>query len=148
MTDHTRTGAALASVAPRPPSRFVRFVLVSVVAAAANFGARIVFSAWCSYPIAVALAFPVGLATAFLLNRRFVFRGAVNPVHRQASWFVIVNLAGLVQTLLVSIVLARWLLPLLGMRSHVEELAHAVGIAVPVVTSYFGHKWFSFRGSE
>lgn len=130
----------------RPSTQFIRFLLASAVAAVANFGSRIVFSLWFPYPLAVTLAFSVGLATAFLLNRRFVFNGASNPLHEQASWFVLVNMVGLAQTLIISILLARWLLPMLGVREYAEEVAHAIGIAVPAVSSYFGHKWFSFRG--
>ena len=49
------------------------------------------------------------------------------------------------QTLVVSLVLARWLLPALGVTQHAEAIAHAVGVAVPVVTSYFGHKLATFK---
>lgn len=146
MSD-AQTPAELAAKPWRLSPRFVRFVAVSALAAVVNFGARIVFSHWCPYPIAVALAFPVGLVTAFLLNRRFVFRDASDPLHRQVLWFVLVNLAGLAQTLLVSVVLAHWLF-ILGMGPHAEDVAHAVGIVVPTVTSYFGHKWLSFRSER
>jgi len=42
-------------------------------------------------------------------------------------------------------VLARWVLPSIGIVEHAEALAHLVGVLVPVVTSYFGHKRWSFR---
>jgi putative flippase GtrA len=41
--------------------------------------------------------------------------------------------------------LARRLLPAAGITEHAEAIAHAVGVAVPVVTSYFGHKKATFR---
>jgi putative flippase GtrA len=59
--------------------------------------------------------------------------------------FAAVNLAALLQTLVVTLLLARWLLPAAGLRSHVEEIAHIVGVGVPIVTSFFGHKYLSFR---
>ena len=46
----------------------------------------------------------------------------------------IVNLLALLQTLVVSLVLARWALPAIGVREHVEAIAHLVGVAVPVFT--------------
>lgn len=128
-------------------SRFVRFLLVSGFAAVVNFCARMVFSTWLSYPVAVAWAYVAGIGTAFCLNRSFVFRESSNSLRTQASWFLLVNLAGLAQTLLVSMVLARWLLPQLGVSAHAEEIAHAIGIGVPAITSYYGHKWFSFKGA-
>lgn len=125
--------------------RFVKFVLVSGVAAIANIGSRILFNFWVSYVPAILLAFCVGLCTAFVLNRMFVFRETTNPLHHQAFWFVVVNLAAVLQTLAVSLLLARWLLPLGGFTRHVDTIAHAIGVAAPVVTSFLGHKYLSFR---
>jgi putative flippase GtrA len=59
--------------------------------------------------------------------------------------FTLVNAFALVQTLAVSLVLARWLLPALGMREHVEGTAHLVGVIVPVFTSFVGHRSATFR---
>jgi len=28
---------------------------------------------------------------------------------------------------------------------HRQEIAHAIGVAVPIVTSYFGHRRWTFR---
>lgn len=128
----------------RIPLQFVMFLLISGFAAALNFGSRIVFSHFMPYPAAIFLAFCVGLSTAFVLGRLFVFQHAARPLHEQIVFFVLVNLLGLGLTLGVSLLLARWLLPSLGVVSHVEEIAHAAGIAAPILTSYFGHKHFSF----
>lgn len=128
----------------RLPQQFVLFVFVSGVAAAMNFGSRIAFSRFMPYTPAIVLAFCVGLSAAFVLGRLFVFRNAAKPLHQQMLYFVLVNLFGLAQTVLISLLLARWLLPALGMTAHIEELAHAVGIAVPIISSYFGHKYLSF----
>lgn len=49
------------------------------------------------------------------------------------------------QTLAVSMGLALYVLPALGVTRHVAEIAHAVGVIVPVFTSYLGHKHLSFR---
>jgi len=38
-----------------------------------------------------------------------------------------------------------YLLPIAGVTQWAPEIAHAVGVAVPVFTSYLGHKKFSFR---
>lgn len=125
--------------------RFLKFLIVSGVAAAANIGSRVVFNVWMGYVPAILLAFCVGLTTAFVLNRIFVFKETVNPLHRQAFWFTVVNLAAVVQTLVVSLLLARWLFPFIGFDWHGETVAHAFGVAVPVLTSFVGHKHLSFR---
>lgn len=125
--------------------RFVRFLLVSGIAAAANIGSRIVFSYWLAYVPAILLAFCVGLTSAFVLNRLFVFGDARNPVHHQAFWFTLVNIAAVLQTLAVSVLLAQFVFPRSGFRWHTETVAHAFGVAVPAVTSYLGHKYLTFR---
>ena len=41
--------------------------------------------------------------------------------------------------------LAVYVLPAMGVKVFVHEMAHAAGIVAPVFTSYLGHKHFSFR---
>jgi putative flippase GtrA len=54
-------------------------------------------------------------------------------------------MVAVLQTLVISLLLARWLLPSLGIVEHAEALAHLAGVLVLVVTSYFGHKFLTFR---
>lgn len=135
-----QTAAVPASI-PVP----LRFVLAGGVAAAVNFASRIVLSLVLPYPAAVVLAYFFGMATAFVLNRRFVFTGSTNPLHQQALWFVTVNLVALLQTLGASVLLADFIFPRAGLAWHAEELAHAVGIVTPILTSYLGHRHYTFR---
>ena len=128
--------------------QFLRFLVAGGIAALANFGSRIAFSLALPYTIAIVLAYLVGMATAFALNRAFVFTGAANPVAQQAWRFVLVNVAAVAQTLAISLLLARWALPALGVVQHAETIAHAVGVLVPVFTSYLGHRHWSFRSAE
>ena len=51
----------------------------------------------------------------------------------------------IVQTWGTSMGLAQYLLPFLGVTLYIPELAHAAGVAVPVFTSYIGHKRWSFN---
>jgi len=125
--------------------RFALFLVAGGIAAAANYGSRFGFSLWFSYPVAIVLAYLVGMTVAFALMRQYVFEGHGKALVPQIVRFVGVNVLAVLQTLVVSLVLARWLLPALGMMEHVEAIAHAVGVAVPVVTSYFGHKLATFR---
>jgi putative flippase GtrA len=41
--------------------------------------------------------------------------------------------------------MAYYALPALGVQDYTLEIAHAVGIVVPVFTSFIGHKYWSFR---
>lgn len=125
--------------------RFGLFLVAGACAAAANYVSRFGFSLWFSFPVAIVCAYLVGMAVAFVLMRHYVFEGGGKALGPQVMKFALVNLLAVTQTLVVSLLLARWLLPALGVTSHVEAIAHAVGVAVPVFTSYIGHKRATFR---
>lgn len=125
--------------------QFARFVLAGGIAAAANYGSRFLFSAWMPYPAAITCAYLVGMAVAFALMRQYVFSGRGQPLLPQVLKFALVNALALLQTLVVSLLLARWLLPAAGVREHVEAIAHLVGVIVPVFTSFLGHRQATFR---
>lgn len=130
---------------PALSRQFLLFVVAGGLAAAVNFGSRIVIDHWLPYVPAIVIAYCLGMITAFTLNKLFVFHQARNLLHHQVLWFIAINLAAVAQTVAISLLLARWLLPVLGIDFHNETIAHAVGVAVPVITSYIGHKRFSFR---
>lgn len=125
--------------------QFLLFLLTGGVAAAANFGSRILFSIWLSYSNAIILAYLVGMITAFVLARLFVFSSTQKPMHQSAFFFVLVNAFAVLQTWLVSMGLSYYILPALGVEHFTQEIAHAIGVVVPVFSSYVGHKRFSFR---
>lgn len=129
----------------RVTKQFSYFLMSGGVAAGLNWGSRFLFSEFVRFEVAVVLAFLVGLLSGFILMRVFVFDGIGKPVASQVGWYVIVNLFALLQTLAISVVLARWVLPSIGIVNGGEALAHLVGVLVPVVTSYFGHKLLTFR---
>lgn len=125
--------------------QFARFLLVGGIAAAVNVISRIVYGAWVDYSSSIILAYLTGMVAAFFMARRFVFPPGRNSVHRSAAIFALVNAVALLQTWVVSIMLAEHLLPSLGMRRHTETMAHVIGVGVPAFTSYIGHREWSFR---
>lgn len=124
--------------------QFLTFVLTGGLAALVNFGSRILYNRWLDFSSAVVLAYLTGMVTAFLLARAFVFTQGTQSVQRSALFFVLVNGVAVLQTWAISMGL-YYLLPLAGVERHVPEIAHAVGVVVPVFTSYLGHKKYSFR---
>jgi putative flippase GtrA len=125
--------------------QFLRFLVAGGIAAVANFGSRFVLSMFFSFGVAVFLAYLVGMLVAFLLMRGHVFNASQGPLAQQVTKFIGVNLLAVFQTLAISLLMARWLLPSVGIQNHVEALGHLVGVLVPVITSYFGHKFLTFR---
>ena len=125
--------------------QFLTFLLTGGTAAAVNFGSRIVYNQWVGFSTAVILAYLTGMVTAFVLAKLLVFKGSEQSVHRSIMFFVLVNVVAVLQTWGISLVLAFHVLPALGVERFVDEIAHAVGVAVPVFSSYWGHKRWSFR---
>ncbi len=130
---------------PSTAGQFLRFTAAGGVAAAANYGSRFIFSLWFPFPAAIVLAYVVGMATAFVLMRQHVFDGRGKPVGRQMLWFTVINLLAVLQTLVVSLLLARWLLPAMGVQTQVEAIAHLIGVIFPIGTSYLGHRYATFK---
>jgi len=77
--------------------------------------------------------------------RRFAFRPATISTRSQVPGFCLVNLAAVMQTLAVSSLLDRAVLPALGVPGNHEAISHAVGVIVPVFPSWFGHRHAGFR---
>lgn len=125
-------------------SRFVLFVLAGGTAALVNILSRIVLNWVMPYEVAIIVAYLCGMTTAYLLNRRFVFASSGRGVASEYTRFALVNLAAVAQVWIVSVGLARLIFPAIGFTWHAETVAHVIGVAIPVFTSYLGHKHFSF----
>lgn len=126
--------------------QFILFLVTGGTAALVNFGSRIIYNQWVSFSVAIVLAYLTGMVTAFLLARWLVFKQSEQSFARSAMMFGAVNVIAVFQTWLITMGLALYVLPYFGVTLFVAEIAHAVGVMVPVFTSYLGHKNFSFRG--
>lgn len=99
--------------------QFILFLLTGGTAAAVNFGSRILYSQRFDFSTAVILAYMTGMITAFVLAKLFVFKKSQQSVHRSALFFVLVNLVAILQTWGISMGLAHYLLPSLGVTLYV-----------------------------
>lgn len=123
---------------------FGKFLATGGVAAGVNLVTRWLFSHVMSFELAVVFAYLCGMTTAYVLARIFVFARSGRSMTDEIVRFALVNVLGLAQVWLVSVGLARFLFPAIGWTWYAEEIAHFVGVAVPAVTSYLGHRHFSF----
>lgn len=126
---------------------FLKFLLVGGTAALVSIIARFLLSLTMAYTLSIILAHMLGMVVAFTLNRRFVFKDSQRKTHQQIYDFTLVNLYALLQTLLLSLLLARWLLPALGLTDLQlgETVAHICAVGFTAFTSYLGHKYLTFR---
>ena len=128
--------------------RALRYLACGGLAAAVNWGSRFAWSLTLPFGLAVVAAYATGMVTAFVLFRRFVFDASGSRLAAQARNFVIVNLLGVAQTWVLAIVLVDRVLPAVRWTFQPEACGHAVAIAAPVVSSWFGHRYFTFRAAK
>ena len=126
----------------------LRFLLSGGTAAAANVLSRVLFSMVMSFSAAIVLAYLVGMITAYLLMRRYVFAASGRRRRDEVLRFIAVNLVALLQVWAVSSWLRDWLLPALSWTWHIETAAHVVGVCSTVATSYAFHKYLTFSAAS
>lgn len=125
--------------------QFWSFLVVGGLAAIVNWCSRIMFSAQgMTFEVAVVIAYILGMVTAYLLSRMFVFEKSGRSMAGEIWRFTLVNLVALVVVFVVSVTLERWALPAMGWTWRTAEVAHGVGVLSPVLTSYLGHRYFTF----
>ncbi|MDH5600996.1 MAG: GtrA family protein [Gammaproteobacteria bacterium] len=124
---------------------FLQFLFVGGIAAFINFISRIGFNEFVNYRVAVVLAYIVGMIVAFTLFKYYVFEKSGKHYIDEVKNFTIVNILGIVQVWFISIGLAEYFFPYISLTFYPYEIAHFIGLCVPAISSYFGHKHFSFK---
>ena len=127
--------------------RFARFLIVGGLSAIVTILSRIALNVVMSYQAAILVSYVFGMTTAYTLNKLFVFTPSGRAVHDEYVRFTIVNLVAVVQVWIVSVGLAFYVFPWIGFAWHAKTVAHILGVAAPTLTSYYGHKHFSFRNN-
>lgn len=124
-----------------------RFLLAGGTSAVVNILSRMALSLVMSYEAAIVVAYLCGMTMAYVLNRLFVFAPSGRAVHDEYLRFAIVNIFSLALVWTVSVGLALYLFPAIGFTWHAETIAHVVGVSTTAVSSYFGHRYFSFAAA-
>lgn len=128
-----------------PP--LVRFLALGGLAAGVNLVARWVLQPWMGFEAAVAVAYVCGMVVAYTLFRLFVFGSSGRSVASEAWRFTLVNLVSMVLVWLISVALARHIFPGIGFRWFADEIAHFIGVLSPALTSWVGHKRYTFKAA-
>ena len=126
-------------------TEFFQFLFVGGIAAAINFISRIGFNEFFSYRISIVLAYIIGMIVAFTLFKHYVFEKSKLHYSQEIKNFTIVNIFGINQVWVISVGLAEYLFPSISFTFYPNEVAHFIGLGVPAISSYFGHKYFSFK---
>jgi len=128
--------------------QFISFLFAGGFAAVINFGSRFIYNEFVSYGSAVILAYITGMITAFVLTKLFVFEKSAHSTKKEFFYFTLVNIVAIIQTYIISVGFAQYVFPIIGFEFYPEAVAHAMGVIFPVFSSFFGHKYFSFRGAK
>ena len=123
---------------------FLLFLFSGGLAALVNIFSRSIFSFFLDFKTSIIYAYILGMITAYILSRKIVFFSKKN-VLKSFFYFAIVNFLAIIQTYYISIWTKEIILPYIGINQFIELIAHSVGVAFPVFTSYFGHKYISFK---
>ena len=126
-------------------TEFLQFLIFGGIAAAINFLSRIAFNEVFSYRISIILAYLVGMIVAFTLFKLYVFEKSDHHYIDEIKGFVIVNIFGIIQVWMISIGLAEYFFPAILFSFYPNETAHFIALGIPAISSYFGHKYFSFK---
>ena len=84
-----------------------------------------------SFEAAVAVAYLAGVVVAYVLAKIFVFDKSGAAVAAEFRRFVMVNILSLAIVWCVSVGLAIYVFPGLGLRWHAEAVAHFIGVLSP-----------------
>lgn len=125
-------------------TEFLQFLFVGGIAAGINFISRIGFSEFMSYRVSIILAYIVGMIVAFTLFKHFVFEKSGRHYIGEVKDFTIVNILGIIQVWFISVGLAEYYFLYIDFTYYSNEIAHFIGLCIPAISSYFGHKHFSF----
>jgi putative flippase GtrA len=121
------------------------FLFSGGIAAVVNFSTRFFYDNFMTYGSAVICSYLTAMIVAFFLMRLIVFERTNKSINKEFSFFVLVNIVAIGLTWFVSVGLADQLFPKVGFEWYRYEVAHFFGIIVPAISSYYGHKNYTFR---
>ncbi|MEP3477403.1 MAG: GtrA family protein [Hyphomicrobiales bacterium] len=125
-------------------TQFLRFLITGGIAAIINLSSRYVLNLFITFEIAIVFAYLIGMLSAYILARIFVFDTTGRSVASELQRFAIVNVFALVLVWFVSVGFARFIFPAINFNWHSNDIAHFIGVMVPAITSYFAHRFFTF----
>jgi len=127
--------------------QFIKFLVAAGLSVPVNLGSRVLLSRVMPYEAALVVSHLCGMLTAFLLTRSFVFKRSGRRMSNELARFTLVNVLSLVVTWVVAVGLLRLVFPRVGFDIHPELVAHIAGLALASLTSFYGHRRYSFGQS-
>jgi putative flippase GtrA len=127
--------------------QFLKFLIAAGLSVPVNLGSRVLLSRVMPYEAAIVVSHLCGMLTAFLLTRSFVFERSGRRVSNELARFTLVNVLSVIVTWVVAVGLLRLVFPRVGFATHPELVAHIAGLGLASLTSFYGHRRYSFGQS-
>ena len=125
--------------------QFILFIITGGTSAIINILSRIILSNFFRFEIAILISYGIGMITAFLLAKRYVFLNSNKSIKKTFPAFALVNLISVLQTFFVSIFIKNCLIVFFDNLSFIELISHTCGLGILVFTSFYGHKYITFK---
>ncbi|MEM7236361.1 MAG: GtrA family protein [Pseudomonadota bacterium] len=125
-------------------SEFTRFLIVGGFSAGVNVVCRYVIDIVTPYSVAIVLAYLIAMTTAYTLSRLFVFEKSGQSMASEYTRFALVNVVAIFLVWGTSMLFARVIFPGIGWSWHADDIAHMIGVTIPAISSYLGHRHFTF----
>jgi putative flippase GtrA len=120
--------------------QFFKFALVGFINTAVFYGIYFaLLQLGFNYVIALTVGTVVGIVNSYLWNKIFTFRVKKKSLWESVKFFLVYGVQYLSNLLIIHICVSH-----IGIS---EELAGLLAISVGVFISYFGHKFWTFRGA-
>jgi len=127
--------------------QFLKFLVAAGLSVPVNLGSRVLLSRVMPYEAALVASHLCGMLTAFLLTRSFVFERSGRRASNELVRFTLVNALSLLVTWVVAVGLLRLVFPRVGFDTYPELVAHTAGLGLASLTSFYGHRRYSFGQS-
>lgn len=124
--------------------QFIRFLAVGVTSSLCIIVVRIWLNTLMSFPLAVTIAYGIGMMVAFELNRRIVFPASTKSLDKQIRHFVTTYL-GFFPIGFFSAIFIKNLLDNFNVTDYANEIAHCISVALPSFLTFIIYKFFVFK---
>lgn len=126
-----------------------RFIVTGVTATIGNMCAVCITRRFSTFEVALLFGVSTGFLISFLMSKLYAFRsGSWRQFHLESLRFVAVYLIGAAVYWTVGFALGRHILPRLFDPRIAELMGAFLGASCMAFTSYFGHRFFTYRTAE
>ena len=127
---------------------FILFILTGGFSAIINLTSRIIISNFLRFEISVLIAYLIGMITAYYLAKKYVFLNIKKSYKKSFPIFALVNLVAVLQTFFISKYIRLFLINISNNFMIIDFISHLCGVIFPIFSSFFGHKYITFRNSK